>query len=405
MHLTALNSTSFRLYIAANFISVTGIWVNRVVIGWFSWSLTESATWVGIVSFLLFAPTLFAGPFFGVLADRVDIKRGALATQGLLAILMLALGALFVAGILDIWILSALSLLFGLTSSANTPIRLTLIPMIVPREALANAITLISINFNAARLVGPAVGGVMLEKVDPGSTIAASIAMTLPMLVALALLRPRARESSTNGPGGVTTQLLDATRHVCANNWLIQAMVITTITAVVSRGILEVLPAVADGMYHRGASGLGQMLSAAGIGALLSGISITLRKGSRPHLEQLRQSYWWMAAGVLAVLAMGLTGNWLIALGLVALMGASGTFTAIATQSVMQLETPDAYRGSTIGLWLFAGIGGNALGAIAFGTLADAMTMRTTMLVLGAIGVAAAAAAWAWARRVSSREC
>lgn len=398
MHLTALDSTSFRLYIAANFVSVTGIWVNRVVIGWFSWALTESATWVGVVSFLLFAPTLLAGPFFGVLADRMDIKRGALATQALLAALMLALGILFAFGILDIWMLSALSFLFGLTSSANTPIRLTLIPMIVSREALANAITLISINFNAARLIGPAIGGVMLERIDPGSTIAASIVMTLPMLIALFFLKPRAREKAAGDESGITSQLIEAARHVCANNWLVQAMTITTITAVVARGVLEVLPAVADGMYHRGASGLGQMLSAAGIGALVSGISITLRKGSRPHLEQLRRSYLWMALGVGAVFAMGLVDNWLLALGLVALMGASGTFTAIATQSVMQLETPDAYRGSTIGLWLFAGIGGTALGAIAFGTMADAMTMRTTLLVLGAIGTLIAAAAWLWAR-------
>ncbi|WP_274628214.1 MFS transporter [Arvimicrobium flavum] len=398
MQLTALSSTSFRLYIAANFVSVTGIWVNRVVIGWFSWALTESATWVGVVSFLLFAPTLFAGPFFGVLADRIDIKRGALATQALLAMLMLALGILFAHGILDIWMLSGLSFLFGLTSSANTPIRLTLIPMIVPREALANAITLISINFNAARLIGPAIGGVMLEKIDPGSTIAASIVMTLPMLVALAFLKPRAREVASTEQAGIAGQLVEAVRHVCASNWLVQAMIVTTITAVVARGVLEVLPAVADGMYHRGASGLGQMLSAAGVGALISGISITFREGSRPHLEQLRQSYLWMMLGILAVFAMGLADSWLLALGLVALMGASGTFTAIATQSVMQLETPDAYRGSTIGLWLFAGIGGNALGAIAFGAMADALTMRTTLLALGAIGTLAAAAAWLWSR-------
>lgn len=140
------------------------------------------------------------------------------------------------------------------------------------------------------------------------------------------------------------------------------------------------------------------MGSAAGIGALVSGISITLDKSKGSHIEQLRQSYAWMAVGVGAVLAMGCVDNWLIALGLVVLMGASGTFTAIATQSVMQLETPDDFRGRVIGLWLVVGVGGNALGAIAFGTLADAITMRGALLTIGAAGVAIAAAAWAWAR-------
>lgn len=399
MHLNALNSTSFRLYLAANFISVTGIWVNRVVIGWFSWTLTQSAAWVGIVSFLLFAPTLFAGPFFGVLADRVDIKRGALTTQALLGILMLALGVLFMLGVLDIWMLSVLALLFGLTSSANTPIRLTLVPLIVSREALSNAITLISINFNAARLVGPAVGGLLLEKTAPGGTITAAIVMTLPMLVALAFLKPRMREGDAAPQEGIASQLVEATRHIWANTWLIQAMTITTITALVPRGLLEVLPAVADGMYKRGASGLGQMLSAVGTGALLAGISITLRKRTTQHLEELQRSYIWMAAGTAAVVVMGLLQNWFLALALAALMGASGTFTAIAAQSVMQIETPDAYRGTTIGLWLFASIGGNALGALAFGGMADVVTMPVTLLVLGTAGVGAALISWMLAAR------
>ena len=80
-------------------------------------------------------------------------------------------------------------------------------------------------------------------------------------------------------------------------------------------------------------------------------------------------------------------------------MGASGTFTAIAAQSVMQIETPDAYRGTTIGLWLFASIGGNALGALAFGGMADAVSMPVTLLVLGAAGVAAALISWLLAAR------
>ncbi|WP_448956304.1 MFS transporter [Labrys neptuniae] len=397
MHLHALNSTSFRLYIAANFVSVTGIWVNRVVLGWFSWSLTQSAAWVGIISFLMFAPTLFAGPFFGVLADRIDIKQGALATQALLGVLMLALGLLFALGILDIWMLSLLALLFGVTSSANTPIRLTLVPLIVARDALANAIALISINFNAARLIGPAVGGVLLERTDPGATITAAIVMTLPMLGALAFLQPRTRDGVEVSQAGILEQLVDAVHHIFANRRLIEAMTITTITALVPRGLLEVLPAIADGMYKRGASGLGQMLSAVGIGALLAGISITLRKQSTQHLEALRRSYLWMTAGTISVVVMGLSQNWLLVLALTALMGASGTFTAIAAQAVMQIETPDAYRGTTIGLWLFASIGGTALGALAFGSLADAVTMPVTLLALGLIGTACAAASWLWA--------
>jgi MFS family permease len=197
----------------------------------------------------------------------------------------------------------------------------------------------------------------------------------------------------------MVSDLIEGARYTLANNRIVQTMVIVTITALIPRGALEVLPVVADTMFGRGADGLGQLLSAAGAGALVSGLVIALTGGKHDDGRQLGGSYAWMIVGVLAVCLLPFAGNWLMALVLVGAMGASGTFTAIYTQSIIQLQTADGFRGRVISLWLFTGMGGNALGALCFGALADLFSMPTSLLSLGGVGLAISLASLLWARR------
>ena len=243
----------------------------------------------------------------------------------------------------------------------------------------------------------------MIEALGAGDTILASIGMTLPMLVAIVLLKPRPREGAALFRASrIIPDFLEGARLALANKPIMHAMVIVTITAIVARGVLEILPVIADGAFGRGAEGLGQLLSAAGAGALVSGIAITAIGGRQGHLQQLRASETWMLVGIVAVLAMTLATNWLVALALVFAMGASGTFTSIYTQSAIQLETGDAYRGRLISLWLFAGMGGNALGAILFGLLVDAIGVASTMAAMGTTGLLGWTISVIWARKRGS---
>lgn len=389
MSASPLGQSSFRLYLAVNFISLNGLWINRIVVGWLAWSYTGSAAWVGLVSSLLFAPTLLAGPFFGVIADRIDIKRGAMTTQAMLGAIMLALLLVHTAGALDIFGLTAIAFLFGLTQSANHPIRLTLVPLLVPQEEIPRAITVISINFNIARLIGPALGGLLIDGFSPGTAMLVSVLATLPMLAAFRFISPRPRAAKARAHRPLIAELADGARHVTASERIRQAMLVTLIAALTARGALEVLPAVADGMFSRGAHGLGQMLSAAGAGALMTGIAIMLLDKNRPPAWLVRASWYWMIAGILAVVGLAVIDHWWAALAMVFVMGSSGTFTSVYTQSAIQLETADDYRGRVVSLWLFVGMGANALGALAFGLVADYVTMPHSLLALGALGLAA----------------
>ena len=383
-----LGQSSFRLYLAVNFVSLNGLWINRIVVGWLAWSYTGSAAWVGFVSSLLFAPTVLAGPFFGVIADRIDIKHGAITTQTGLGLIMLVLFLVHTAGALDIYGLAAIAFLFGLTQSANHPIRLTLVPLLVPPKEIPQAITIISINFNIARLLGPASGGLLIDGLGPGTAMAVSVLATLPMLAAFPYIRPRERAAKDGAHRPLLAELAEGARHVTASRRIRQAMLVTLIAAVTARGALEVLPAVADGMFERGAHGLGQMLSAAGAGALVTGIVIMLRDRNRAPGWLVRASWMWMIAGILAVIGLAVIDHWWAALAFVFVMGSSGTFTSVCTQSAIQLETEDSYRGRVVSLWLFVGMGANALGALLFGAVADRVTMPLSLLVLGALSLA-----------------
>lgn len=392
MDLSALGSNGFRTYIAANFLSIVGIWINRITVAWLGWSLTGSAAWVGALSFFLFAPTLITGPYFGALADRIDIKQGALVTQSMLVFLTLLLAVLDLAGFVDVWILSFIALLFGITASANSPIRLTLVPQLVSSRAIANAITLISINFNAARLIGPAIGGVAIAKFGPGMTSLVSFAALLPMLLTLPFLKTKAKAAAA-ATSGVGAELLEGLRRVWQSEHLWHAMLVTAISSIIPGGALEILPAVVDGVFHKGASGLGHALSAAGAGALTCGIFMTFLS---PHLSLRRRVEFtlpWMAGGCLVVLALGLVPSWPFVIGLAFLLGAVGTFTSVTTQAVIQLDAEDRFRGRAIGLWLVVSVGGNAAGALLLGTLADLSNVRTVLIVTGIVGLLASS--WA----------
>ena len=137
----ALAHPAFRAYLAGNFAGLNGMWILRIAMGWLAWDLTGSAAITGLVAFLNFAPTLVSGPVFGVLADRIDPRHGLVATQSLQFLLAGALFALAARDAITAPVLLVMSLGIGLAASAYHPLRMTLAPRLVPREALSSLLT------------------------------------------------------------------------------------------------------------------------------------------------------------------------------------------------------------------------------------------------------------------------
>jgi len=151
MNNSALSNRSFLIYLIGSTVSLHGLWIYRVALGWFTWELTGSEFWVGFVAFTQFAPAVLFGPLFGVLADRVDRRKASIIINSLSALNMVLLGVLVWFGLVDIVVLTTQSLVQGALDGAHTPVRMTLVPNLVEKTQLQSAIASASISFNVSR--------------------------------------------------------------------------------------------------------------------------------------------------------------------------------------------------------------------------------------------------------------
>ena len=383
MRFPALQSRDFVIYTAGNVSAMNALWINRVVIGWLGWELTGLASWVGFLSFLLFAPTFISSPLFGVILDRVDLRRAAIVSQSVVIAAVTALLLFSVTGLLTIWLLGLVALVIGVTSSADRTIRFVLVPLVVDKAALANAVAIHGINFNTARLIGPAVGGFLIAAIGTDVTILVNVLMILPFLAVLFVIKLRDREKPKAERQPFFREMLDGARYAAGHPIIRQAMLLSALYSITIRGVLEILPAIADGEFHRGASGLGQMLAASGAGALVAAVLIALRRPGASERGITPAAYVAIVAGALGAVALGATDNWLIAMATVFVLGFSATTNGIDLQTSLQLALSDVYRSRVMSLWILLVIGGAAVNAIALGFLADLFGMSGTLIGAG----------------------
>jgi MFS family permease len=383
MRFPALRSKDFVIFTAGNFSATNAIWINRVIVGWLGWELTGLASSVGLLSFLLFAPTIVSSPLFGVLLDRVDVRRAAILSQSVLIAALATLFALYAAGLLTIWLLALVALVIGFTASADRTVRFVLVPRIVEKDALANAVAIHGINFNTARLIGPAIGGFLIEWAGTGAAILVNLAMVAPFLTVLFIITLRGHETPRGKRRSFPAEIADGARYAARHPIIREAMVLSGFISITVRGILEILPAVADGEFHRGAQGLGQMLAVSGAGALVAATFVALRRPGPSRAEVSMAVYLSIAGCVVGTVVLGLTGSWYVALAMVFLLGACLTINGIDLQATLQVALEDAYRGRVMGLWIVLVIGGAAINAIAIGSLADIFGMSGALVATG----------------------
>lgn len=392
MPFPALQSRDFRIYEIGGVFSVNAQWINRVVIGWIAWDLTHSATWVGLMSFFLFAPTVVSSPLFGVLMDRVDLRRAALVSNGIVTAGALALYLLDLAGILNIWGLSVVALVIGFAGSAERAVRVTLVPRMVERHAVPNAVSIHAANFNIGRLVGPAIGGTLIETTGTGTTMLINVLIFIPYLAALFLLSVRKREGAAAERKPFLVELWHGARYAITHPIIREALLLTCVTSLTVRGVNEIVPAIADGVYQRGAEGLGQMLAVGGAGAFIAAFANSLRQAKAwddgiPTVAHVAVFF-----GLVSVSSLGAANNWYLALAFVGATGFAGTMIGINMQSAIQLTVDDGFRGRVMSLWMVVGLGTSSLGALLLGALTDAFGISTTLIGAGFAGIAAVVA-------------
>ena len=391
MNLGALKSRNFRAYVFGAAFGLLAIWMQRITIGWLAWEMTESASFGGAVAFLLFAPSIVLSPLFGVWVDRWRVKHTMLVLQSINAVLSAVLWAVVALGWATPFLIALITLLIGMVIAANHPVRMALTPRLVRREYLGSVVTIVAINFNIARMVGPAVGGFLIAVIGVAETLFVQTLLFGPYLFVIARLTLRPRRDSGSAQEPFFKALGAGVRYVWQTDTVREAMFIAGVLALVARGALEVLPPLADGVFERGADGLGVLMSVTGVGAILGGFSQAALPPQEPGRLPLTTRLA-IVFGLMLVAVLGLSPTWEVALAVAAGMSFVTTVTAISTQTAIQLDLEDDMRGRVMSLWAVIAAGGSALGAGAMGVLADWLGYQTALVWTGsfaALGVAA----------------
>lgn len=384
MNLGALKSENFRAYVTGAAFGLVAIWMQRISMSWLAWEMTGSSSFVGLIALLLFAPSIVLSPLFGVWVDRINVKRAVVVVQSVNAALCATLWAVVAAGAISPEILATITLLIGVMMAANHPVRMALTPRLVTRELVGSVVTIVAINFNIARMVGPAIGGVLIAQVGVAHTLLIQTLLFAPYLFVLSRLELRPRRDNGSAQEPFFRALSAGVQYVWHAVPVREAMFVAGVLALVVRGALEVLPPLADGVFGRGADGLGVLMSITGIGAIVGGFCQAALPPQTPGRLPLyiRLS---IVLGLILVVVLGLSPTWKMALFVAAGMSFFTTMTAIATQTAIQLDLEDDMRGRVMSLWAVIAAGGAAVGAGSVGILADWIGFQPALLWSGSV--------------------
>ena len=393
----SLRVRNYRVYASANLVSLTGTWMQRIGQDWLVLQLSgDDGVALGLVTALQFGPTLLLGMYGGVLADRYAKRRVLLATQTLMGLVALVLGLLVASDAIALWHVFVLAAALGSVSAIDVPVRQAFVPEMVGPDLLTNAVSLNSTVFNSARLVGPAVAGLVIGAAS-GDTApaflvnAASFAFTIGSLLAMrpAELHPSRPVTRARG------QLREGLAYVWSRPDLRLAMGLALVLGTFTFNSQVIIALMAREVFGLGAEAFGLLTTCFAVGSL-SGALLSTRRTRRP-----RQRFLVGAAVVfgLASIACGLMPTyWSFAVLLVP-TGAAGLVFSVATNSFVQLGVDPQLRGRVMALYFTCFMGGTPVGAPLIGWVAERWGAPWGFVLGGVVAVAAGAGAAAWLAR------
>lgn len=376
----ALGVRNFRLYFLGQVVSVSGAWMQRVAQAWLVLDLTGSGTAVGGVTALQFLPLLLAAPFGGVIADRVDKRRLIFLTQSLAGAIAATLGVLVVTDLVELWMVYALALALGMVGSFDNPARQSFVMEMVGRTRITNAVGLNSVMVNTARILGPAVAGVLIVQVGIGACFLLNAASYVALLAALALMHRDELDPADRQPRrpGQLREGLDYVRSV-PRLWIPLLMI--AVISIFAYEFEVVLPLLARFTFGGDADTFGVMFAAMGVGAVIGGI-ITASGPNRPPAALSRIA----AVFGVAMAATAVAPTLETALVALLFVGASGTSFLAVSNSVLQLGSRPEMRGRVLALRAVAFLGMRPVGALLIGPIGEFIGPRY------GVGIGAAAA-------------
>ena len=393
--LRALRHRDYRLFWSSQFLSLTGTWMQSLAQAWLVLELTRSPFQLGLVSALQFGPFLVFSFLAGVVVDRMPKRKLIIWTQAARGLQAALLAALVFTGEVRYWHVAVLALAAGIANTLDMPARQAFVIDLVGREDLLNAIALNSANFNAARTVGPALGGLLIGAWGPGAAFALNALAFLAPIGALLAVR-------TEGYGGPRTrrpiveEIGEGIAYAARTPRLAFVLAILLVVSLFIFNYNVMVPLYARQVLLADARGLGFLMSALGIGAMVGAVVQAIASDERPRLRVI------VMAGLtlgFASVAMSFLREFPSAAVVLFVMGLVGIVFMNSCNTTVQLGVRDELRGRVMGLYSFVFVGSTPIGSFLMGTIAEHAGVAESYFVGGAATLIGLAALWAWRGR------
>jgi len=393
--LRGLRHRNFRLFFFGQLVSLAGSWMQTLAQGWLVWRLSGSPWLLGLVGFAQFSPVLLLGLLGGWAADRFDRRRLVTLTQTASLVQSVVLAALTLSGAVQVWHVIVLAAFLGAVNAFDMPARQAFLVRMVGREDLGNAIALNSSIFNGARIVGPAVAGLVTGLWGEGVCFALNALSFGAVLAGLAAMRLE-RERRPPGPGA-WRQIREGLAYAWRTPHTRALLGLVTATSLLGLPYSVLLPAFAGGVLGTDARGLGLLMSCAGIGSLAGALSMA----SRTSLKGLGRHAGLMAGLFGTALALfALSEGFALSAALLAVLGFCFMSQMAAVNTLLQSLVPEALRGRLMSLYVVTFVGMAPVGSLAMGRLSAWFGVREALFSGGVLTFGAALVFLATLRRV-----
>ncbi|WP_234343397.1 MFS transporter [Streptomyces sp. NRRL F-5123] len=382
---SSLRIRNYRLFATGAVVSNTGTWMSRIAQDWLVLSITGSSFAVGITTAMQFLPMLLFGLYGGVIADRYPKRKILLCTQAALGILGLLLAGLTLGGVVQVWHVYTIAFLLGMVTVVDNPTRQTFVVEMVGPDVVRNAVSLNAANFQAARLVGPAVAGVLITAVGSGWAFLINGLSFLAPLTGLLLMRTSELHKIEKAPRGRKGQLREGLSYVAGRPELIWPIVLVGFIGTFGFNFPIWLSAFANKVFDSGAGTYGILNSLMAGGSLIGALLAARRTGTRLRMLAAAAAVF----GVLEAAASLSPTFWVFAVLLVPIGAFGLTFNTTANASV-QLATDPVMRGRVMSLYMMVFVGGTPIGGPVMGWVTDTYGARVGFLSGGLISALAA---------------
>jgi predicted MFS family arabinose efflux permease len=390
--LRALNHPEFRRFYTAQLVAQVGGWIQNVAQAWLVLQLTGSPLRLGIINALQSAPVLFFSLMAGVIVDRLPKRTVLITTQSIFAAQAFGLAVLVWTGAAEYWHVCVLALVLGFVTVLDQPTRHSLVSEMVGRDDVGNAVALNSAAFNAARIVGPAVAGVLIARAGVAPAFAVNGLGFAIVIATLVTLRAPARAAPRSG-GTMVQEMVEGLVYARRTPLILLVLGIQLVLSLCVFNFSVYVPLLARQVLGLGAEGFGFLMAFLGVGAVAGALTVGMAR--QPSLRVL------FGAGtgaLLGLLGLSAAREFWVAAPLLSVTGFAGIATVSACNARLQLAAPAELRGRLISIYILLSSGVFPIGAFLVGAISQRWSVSTAFFLGGATGLMALGAIGLWWR-------